>query len=299
MGHEAKALKARFWKLDPSAINDALVDEHIRERRGQGRSDGTIWTELGHLRIALSWAVKKGLIEKAPYIKRPAQPAPKADYLTREQFNQFLAACDMPHMRRFAILAITTGARASAILDLTWDRVDFQRGLVIFKKPTDIERQMKGRALVPMNATLRAALKEGQEGALSEYVIEWAGQKVTRIVKGFRAAAHRAGLPFVTPHVMRHSAAVWMAEAGVDFEEIAQYLGHSDSRITARVYARFSPTHLRKAASVLDIEIPTKKHLTLIHDQAHNVQHGNDERDADHDPLHRGRKDAAEGGGKG
>lgn len=263
MGHEAKALKARFWELDPAAITDALVDAHIAERRKQGRSDGTIWTELGHLRIALSWAVKKGLIEKAPYIKRPSQPAPKADYLTRAEFAQFLAACEMPHLRRFAVLAITTGARASAILDLTWDRVDFERGIVMFKNPTDT-RPMKGRALVPMNASLRSSLVEGQKGALSDYVIEWAGQKVTRIVKGFRAAAQRAGLPFVTPHVMRHSAAVWMAEAGVDFEEIAQYLGHSDSRITARVYARFSPTHLRKAASVLDIEVPTIKHLTLI-----------------------------------
>lgn len=298
MGHEAKALKARFFGLEPAAITDALVDEHIKERREQGRSDGTIWTELGHLRIALSWAVKKGLIEKAPYVKRPAQPAPKADYLTREQFNQFLAACDMPHMRRFAILAITTGARASAILDLTWDRVDFQRGLIIFKKPTDT-RPMKGRALVPMNATLRASLKEGQEGSLSEYVIEWAGQKVTRIVKGFRAAAHRSGLPFVTPHVMRHSAAVWMAEAGVDFEEIAQYLGHSDSRITARVYARFSPTHLRKAASVLDIEVPVKKHLTLIHDVNHSAIHGKDETDANHGPLRGSREGAVESGGKG
>lgn len=298
MGHEAKALKARFFALEPAAITDALVDEHIKERREQGRSDGTIWTELGHLRIALSWAVKKGLIEKAPYVKRPAQPAPKADYLTREQFNQFLAACDMPHMRRFAILAITTGARASAILDLTWDRVDFQRGVIIFKNPTDT-RPMKGRALVPMNATLRASLKEGQEGSLSEYVIEWAGQRVTRIVKGFRAAAHRAKLPFVTPHVMRHSAAVWMAEAGVDFEEIAQYLGHSDSRITARVYARFSPTHLRKAASVLDIEIPVKKHLTLIASREHNVSHERDQGNTHPDPMLGDGKGAIASGGEG
>jgi len=35
--------------------------------------------------------------------------------------------------------------------------------------------------------------------------------------------------------------------------EIAQFLGHKDSRITERVYARFSPTYLRGAASMLEL----------------------------------------------
>lgn len=297
MGHEEKALKARFFHLQPDAINDEIVDAHIAERRGARISDGTLWTELGHLRIALAWAEKKGLIEKAPYVKRPAQPEPKRDYLTRDQFNKFLAVCEYPHLRRFAILAITTGARASAILDLTWDRVDFERGLVILKNPQDT-RPMKGRAIVPMNATLRSALTEAKEGALSDFVIEWAGQKVGRVNKGVTAASDRSGLGFVTPHVMRHSAAVWMAEAGVDFEEIAQYLGHENSTITKRVYARFSPTHLRKAASVLDIEIPVKNHLTLIVNRAHNVQHGNQD-DTATDQSDGGAKGSAASSGEG
>ena len=54
-----------------------------------------------------------------------------------------------------------------------------------------------------------------------------------------------------TPHMLRHSAAVWMAEAGQPMHVIAQYLGHTDSRITQRVYARFSPTLLRGASEAL------------------------------------------------
>lgn len=60
------------------------------------------------------------------------------------------------------------------------------------------------------------------------------------------------GLSDVSPHVLRHTAAVYMAEAGISMDEIAQYLGHSDSRITASTYARYSPEHLRKAASALE-----------------------------------------------
>lgn len=260
MGHEEKALKERFFHLPPEGLKESIVDEHIAARRAAGRGDGTIWTELGHLRIALSWAVKKGLIEKAPYVKRPQQPKPKRDYLTRDQFNAFLAACEMPHLRRFVIIAITTGARASAILDLTWDRVDFERGLIDLSSESAIRR--KHRPTVPMNRSLRAALQEAREGSISEYVIEWAGERVRSVKKGIGAAAKRSGLGFVTPHVLRHSAAVWMAEGGRRMEEIAQYLGHSDSRITERVYAKYSPQYLQEAANLLELDSVAEIRLT-------------------------------------
>ena len=94
---------------------------------------------------------------------------------------------------------------------------------------------------------------EAKAGARTRFVIEWARQPVKKVRRGITAAAHRAGIVGVTPHVLRHTAAVWMAEAGRAMSEIAQYLGHADSRITERVYARYSPNHLRKAADALEI----------------------------------------------
>jgi len=44
-----------------------------------------------------------------------------------------------------------------------------------------------------------------------------------------------------------------MAEAGISMSEIAQYLGHSDSTITERVYAKYSPEYLKTAASALEV----------------------------------------------
>jgi len=63
-----------------------------------------------------------------------------------------------------------------------------------------------------------------------------------------------AGIGHVHPHLLRHSAAVHMAEDGVRMEEIAQYLGHSDANVTRKVYARFSPDYLRKAAASLEYD---------------------------------------------
>jgi integrase len=65
-------------------------------------------------------------------------------------------------------------------------------------------------------------------------------------------AVAAAKLEGVSQHVLRHSAAVHMAEAGVPMSEIAQFLGHSSTSVTERVYARYSPDHLRRAAAVVD-----------------------------------------------
>jgi hypothetical protein len=108
--------------------------------------------------------------------------------------------------------------------------------------------------------TLTLARQEAREASISKYVIEWAGEKVGSVKKGIGAAAKRSKLEFVTPHVLRHSAAVWMAEGGRKMEEIAQYLGHSDSRITERVYAKYSPQHLREAANLLELDSISEIH---------------------------------------
>jgi integrase len=114
------------------------------------------------------------------------------------------------------------------------------------------EKNRKGRAVVPMTARAREELEKAREAAQTPYVVEYAGEPVLDIKKGFAGAARRAGLDGVVPHDLRHSAAVWMVEDGVSIDEVAQYLGHTDPSITFKVYARYSPNHLRKAASALE-----------------------------------------------
>jgi hypothetical protein len=54
--------------------------------------------------------------------------------------------------------------------------------------------------------------------------------------------------------MLRHSAAVHMAEAAISMEEIAQFPGRSNINVTRKVYARFSPNHLRTAAAALELD---------------------------------------------
>ena len=254
MGFERKAvIDGFFGEIFADDVTEDDCIGYATMRREAGKSDGTVWTELGHLRSALKWVEKKNLIVKSPVITRPERPPPRDKRLTRAQAKKFLAACDMPHVRLFVILAMTTGARMRAILDLKWDRINFEHGIIQLHNP-DRATTNKTRATVPMNKTARKELEEAQKGATTVYVISWGGHKVGSIKKALRGAGARCGLSWVTAHVFRHSAASWMAEEGVPMAEIAQFLGHADSRLTEKVYARFSPAFLSKAASSLEID---------------------------------------------
>jgi integrase len=252
MVHTWKALEPVFGHLEGDQIGTEDCRSYTKMRRGANKSDGSIHTELGHLRMILVWAKGMKLIPEAPAIERPAKPEPKDRYLTREEVIRLIASAKVPHIRLAILLMISTGARSGAALDLTWDRVDFERGVIRLRNPFD-QTARKTRATVPMTDTLKEALQVAKAGALSLYVVEWAGSKVGSIKKGIAAAAKGAKLQDVTPHVLRHSAAVWLVEDGHSFEEVAQFLGHSDVRITYKVYARYSPTHLRKLANTLDL----------------------------------------------
>jgi integrase len=252
MAHTWKALAPTFGKLDPGQITTDLCRLYAVERYGTGKSVGTVHTELGHLRSILVWARDAKLITDAPKIERPSKPAPKDRYLTRDEVRKLIEHAKVPHIALAIRLMIGTGARVSAALELTWLRVDFDRNTISLTNVEDIT-QRKRRATVPMNNSLRDALLLAKQAALSPYVIEWAGAQVASIKTGIRAAAKSAKLEGVTPHVLRHSAAVWMAEDGHTMTRIAQFLGHSDSRITEKVYARYSPGHLRDLADSLEI----------------------------------------------
>jgi integrase len=233
------------WKaLAPTFANEpevtaGLVRSYVDGRRRSGISDGTIHTDLGYLRAATG-----------AKIKLPPKPRPKSRHLTPEEARRLLDAAQMPHVSLFILLALHTAGRPSSILDLHWDRVDLQTRRIRLDNPAR-DRTAKGRATVPIADALVGPLNEARNAAQTEYVIEWAGQPIKSIKKAIKRAAERAGLDGVTPYVLRHTAAVWMAESGVPIAEIGQYLGHNNIGTTYRVYARFSPDYLRRASDAI------------------------------------------------
>lgn len=243
-----KRLAPTFGAVLPSSITNELCRRYARAREGDGVSNGTIHLELGYVRSALI----SGLGKAAPSVWLPPKPPPREHHLTKAEAERLVAAAKMPHVRLFIILALSTAGRASSILDLTWDRVDFERRRIDLRNP-ERHATPKGRAITPMNEMAFTALTEAKKAALTPFVVEYAADRVVSIKKGINAAATRAGVE-CTPHVLRHSAAVWMAEAGVPIPEIGQYLGHTNLKTTFSVYARYSPDYLQNAAKSLEIK---------------------------------------------
>lgn len=250
MRYTGKAVLAHFGHYRPDQITTEMCRDYAATRDGKGISQGSVHTELGHLRSALAWAAKNRLIDAAPPIERPSKPTPKERYLTKDEVARLIEAASAPHIALAIHLLFGTAARVGAVLDLTWDRVDLDRRVINLRLPD--ARTRKGRAIVPINRGLLAALQTAKHGAVSDYVVEYAGSQVASIRKGFEGAVNRAKLSGVTLHTIRHSAAVAMVSAGVPIEKVAQYLGHSNPQITFSTYGRFSPGHLADAADVLD-----------------------------------------------
>jgi integrase len=48
------------------------------------------------------------------------------------------------------------------------------------------------------------------------------------------------------PHILRHTAATWMALKGVPMIEIAKVLEHTNSALSEGAYAKHNPDHLRR-----------------------------------------------------
>ena len=250
IGYTGKAVLPFFGSYLPDLIDHEMCRSYARNRMDAGKSQGTVWTELGHLQSALKWAQKAQWIDRAPHIWKPSKPETDKRILNRGEARALIEAAEAPHIKLALTLLLGTAARVGAILDLTWDRVDFERGSINLRV-TGAETR-KGRAVVPMNGMVRGAMSTAHDMALSDYVIEYAGDRVGSIRKGVTGAIKRSGIGHVTIHELRHTAAVTMLSGGVALEMVAQMLGHSNTAITFKTYARYMPEHMQNAADVLD-----------------------------------------------
>lgn len=256
-----KSLKRHLGDLQPDHLTKERIRFYRRRRVTEGYEvgpanarrrkpvkDGTILRELVTLRAALKWGQHEKWITEVPYIEVPSQPPPRDRWLTRHEADRLIDAALAPHVKLFLSICLWTAARPGAVLDLTWDRIDLHGGRIdLGNLPGG-----KGRAVVPISAKLLPLLQEAHKIATCPYVIEHGSKPVGSVKTGTRAAARRAGLRGVTPHVLRHTGATWLAMGGVPLDQIARLLGHSDPRVTARTYAKYSPDYLKSAITVLN-----------------------------------------------
>jgi integrase len=167
---------------------------------------------------------------------------------------ELAAAARAEHIKVAIVLLLATAGRVGAVTELPWTQLNFDSGLIDLGQG----RGNKRRAVVPLTDEALGVLRRAKEHATTSNVLEWRGKPVKSVRNGILAAVRRAKLARVTPHVIRHTAATWMAIAGVPISEIARFLGISE-RVAKNVYAKHTPEYLRKASAALAREAPAEK----------------------------------------
>jgi integrase len=183
------------------------------------------------------------VLTTVPRIRQEREPQGRLRWLTEDEIQALLAACDKStsrELRHAVVLALNTGLRLSELYGLTWDRVDMTRGVLRL----ELTKTGKRRE-VPINADAFAALTH--LGPRSEGRVF----KVRDPRQSYRHAVRRAKLEDVTFHTLRHTFASWAMMKGASLKELQELLGHASLTMTMR-YAHLAPERLKQAVSRLD-----------------------------------------------
>jgi integrase len=243
-----KAMKPFWENVTPDLIDREMAQAYASQR---GVGPATVRYELSMLSVGLRWAAAKPreYIPTMPAVWRPEPPERKVRHLSRSQFERWFKEVKAPHARYYVEVALATMARPAAILELQWPQIDWARRMIDFNPPGRRQTRKK-RPVVPVNDDVMAVLREAHDARQGAYVIERGAKKIGSIKKAFQAASQRSGI-HATPYTLRHTGAVWAAEAGVSMDELAQFMGHDDATTTTKHYARFSPGHLRRVSEAV------------------------------------------------
>lgn len=251
LGHAVDAL-ASFWEIRTVAdVTPWTCDAYERHRAPC--SAGTVRRELGVLRAALNYAHRYGYLTRPVAVELPASPVPRDRWLTRDEAAALLRASLEPQVRLYLplyiLLALYTGRRKSAILELRWPQVDLENGTIDFDTPGR-KRTNKRRGRIPIPPRLVPHLRRARRrGSELGYVVHDRGRPIRDIKKGFAAACRRAGIEGVTPHSLRHTAATWIArDSATTLEDAADFLGMSVDTLR-NVYRHHHPDFLRQVAA--------------------------------------------------
>jgi len=230
--------------MAPAALTPDVINAYRRTRRVK---DGTVRRELGALTAAFNYCKRHNLITTTPGIDLPPTSQARLVYMDEDQERAFWDAAmtwegskgSGRRIRLFVALALETAARAEAILELTWDRVDFRRGLIDYRTPGRPVGK-KRRTVVPISDRLLPVLQAAAEGQPATARVIGRGA----IRKAWSTFTEAIGMPWVTPHVCRHTWATMAAHDGVSLLQIAQILGDTEETV-ARNYIHFQPSQLR------------------------------------------------------
>lgn len=228
-----------------------------------GLSASRVRQAAGVLSQILDLAVKSRLLAANPIkgLDLPTVPHTMRTYLTADQVAAAAAECGE---HRLLVLTLAyTGLRWGEACALEIGDLDLMRGRVTVRRSvsTVAGRQHVGptkthrERTVPIPGFLRDALAEHVAGRSGIVFPDSAGgylRDSNFLRRTWYPALERAGLPRVTVHELRHTAASFAIAAGMDVKVVQRMLGHSSAAMTLDVYGHLMDDRLDVLADALD-----------------------------------------------
>jgi integrase len=177
--------------------------------------------------IGIPWTVDK-FKPTAKHLPKPAKRFTKIDPLAAAALR----------------LLLFTGCRLREILNLKWENVDMERGLLF------LSDSKSGRKTVILNAPALTVLNGLDR--IGPYVVPGADPERPRpdLKRPWHAMIAQAGLQGVRLHDLRHTYASFGAGGGLGLPIIGRLLGHTQASTTAR-YAHLDNDPLRRASEAI------------------------------------------------
>lgn len=216
--------------LPLTQLTSAHVRELIATESAAGKSTRTVRGIVQTLALILRRAQSDGLVDRnvAALVRLPKLDTKPPLHFTAEQARRFLEVAKDDELGSLYAVAIGTGLRRGELLALTWREVDWNRRTIAVRR----SKTGAGVREVPLAGIALAVLGEAvrRPGAIWPYRPEFVSGR-------FRDLCERAGVPYITFHGLRHTAASLMLDAGVDPLTIQGILGHTKVSMTGH-YAR-------------------------------------------------------------
>ncbi len=243
--------------LEGREPTDDLVADFVSLLRDRELADSTISRKIAAIRGLHRFLIQEDLGEVDPtaLIEAPRRPDPFPKALTVDEAIALMEAPgedDAAARRDAALLEFlyATGARVSEAVGIDLADVDLTDKVVLVTGKGDKQR------LVPLGAKAVESLTQWLPDRLRLLRPNESGDPVFLNLRGRRLSrqgafnvvkrhAEAAGIEpgRVSPHVLRHSAATHMVEAGADLRTVQEMLGHATIS-TTQVYTRVSPAHV-------------------------------------------------------
>lgn len=259
-----KNLNAYFGKMHVSELTREHSTKYY-ELRASGligtskASDSTTRLELQRLRAAFRFMVERVepteqrlSSEVIPYIELPRASPPRNRVLSEGEVQLLRDTCSnlvlngrgrarsnrMARIGRFVMLALETAQRKTAICELKWDQVDFERNWIRFNPEGRLQTQ-KRRPTVPISPILRPVLERAHEERINDYVLDHTRGVYEQCV----SLGKKLGIEGMHPHVFRHTWATRAVSRGVELEKVAKFLGDTVDTVREN-YEHLSPHYL-------------------------------------------------------